>query len=76
MTLRRLRTAVFAGGVGAALAFGAATLRADVNPAAACLDTYASGSCTSTDQCATYCRGVQGAETGHCISGCCWCLWS
>lgn len=74
-TLKRLRTAVFAGGVGAALAFGATTLRADVNPAAACGDPLANGSCTTTTECAKYCRGVVGAGTGQCSNGCCWCIW-
>lgn len=74
-TLKRLRATVFAGGIGAALAFGAATLRADVSPTAACGEPLANGSCTSTDQCAKYCRGVVGAGTGQCSSGCCWCIW-
>lgn len=74
-TLRRLRTALFTGGVGAALAFGAVTLRAEVSPTAACNEPFANGSCTSTDQCAKYCRGVVGAGTGQCSSGCCWCIW-
>jgi hypothetical protein len=74
-TITTLRTTVFAAGVAAALAFGAATLRADVNPAAACSDPFANGSCTTTEQCAKYCRGVVGAGTGQCSSGCCWCIW-
>jgi hypothetical protein len=74
-TLRNLRATVFAGGIGAALVFGAAALRADVSPTAACGDPFANGSCTTTEQCAKYCRGVVGAGTGQCSSGCCWCIW-
>jgi hypothetical protein len=73
-TLRNLRAAVFAGGVGAALVFSAATLRADVSPTAACSDPFAT-SCTTTTACAKYCRGVEGAGTGQCSSGCCYCIW-
>jgi hypothetical protein len=75
MRMETLRAAVFAGGVGAALAFGAASLRAEVRPAAACTDPFANGSCTTTDQCAKYCRGVVGAGTGQCSHGCCYCIW-
>ena len=57
-----------------ALLFGAASLRAEVRPAAACSDPFANGSCTTTTQCAKYCQGV-GAGTGSCSSGCCWCIW-
>jgi hypothetical protein len=73
--LRRARAAVFAACVGAALAFGATSARADVSAASTCGDPLANGSCTSTNQCAKYCRGVVGAGTGACTSGCCYCIW-
>lgn len=73
--LQGMRAILFTAGVGGALAFGAATLRADVSPTAACGEPFANGSCTSTDQCAKYCRGVVGAGTGQCSSGCCYCIW-
>lgn len=73
-TLKRLRATVFAGGVGAALAFGTAALRADVSPTAACTDPFAT-SCSTTTECAKYCRSVEGAGTGQCSSGCCYCIW-
>jgi hypothetical protein len=71
----KLRTTLFAAGVGAALAFGATAARADVRPQAACSDPFANGSCTTTSQCDKYCRGVVGAGTGQCSSGCCYCIW-
>lgn len=72
----RLRRVFFTGGVGGALLFGAAALRAEVRPEAACTDPFANGSCTTTEQCAKYCRGVVGAGTGSCSSrGCCYCIW-
>lgn len=70
---RRLRIALFTGGVGAALAFGAVTLQADVNPAAAC--ELADGRCASDGECAKFCRGVVGAGDGQCSDGCCYCIW-
>lgn len=73
--LPKLRNLLFTGGVGAALLFGAASLRAEVRPAAACSDPFANGSCTTTEQCAKYCRGVVGAGSGSCSQGCCWCIW-
>lgn len=73
-TLKKLRAVVFAGGIGSALAFGTATLRADVSPTAACADPFAT-SCTTTAACAKYCRTVEGAGTGQCSSGCCYCIW-
>jgi hypothetical protein len=72
--LKAVRTTLFSAGVGAALVFGAASLRAEVRPAAACNDPFANGACTTTTQCAKYCQGV-GAGTGSCSSGCCWCIW-
>jgi hypothetical protein len=73
--MTRLRMALFSAGVGAALAFGATAARAEVRPQAACSDPFANGSCTSTDQCAKYCRGVVGAGSGSCSQGCCYCIW-
>jgi hypothetical protein len=74
-TLRRMRTAAFGAGVGAAMLFGATAVRAEVRPSAACGDPFANGSCTTTTQCAKYCRGTVGAGTGQCSSGCCYCIW-
>lgn len=73
--LRTIQTMLFSAGVGAALVFGAASLRAEVRPAAACSDPFADGSCTTTTQCAKYCKGVVGAGTGSCSAGCCYCIW-
>ncbi len=74
--LIRLRTTLFAAGVGAALAFGATAARAEARPQAACSDPSANTTCTTTTQCAKYCRGVVGAGTGSCSgSGCCYCIW-
>jgi hypothetical protein len=70
-----LRRWLFAGGVGAALVFGAASLRAEVRPEAACGDPLANGSCTTTSACAKYCKGTVGAGTGQCSGGCCYCIW-
>jgi hypothetical protein len=73
--MKRLRSVLFAGGVGAALVFGAASLRAEVRPAVECNDPFANGACTTTAQCAKFCQGVMGAGTGSCSRGCCWCIW-
>lgn len=73
--MTRLRKGLYAGGVGAALLFGAASLRAEVRPAAACGDPFANGSCTTTSACAKYCKGTVGAGTGQCSGGCCYCIW-
>ena len=73
--LKTVRATLFGAGVGAALVFGAASLRAEVRPTAACADPLANGSCTTTAGCAKYCRGVVGAGTGSCSGGCCYCIW-
>jgi hypothetical protein len=73
--MRKLRSVLFAGGVGAALVFGAGSLRAEVRPATDCGDPFANGSCTTTSACAKYCTDTLGAGTGHCSGGCCWCIW-
>ena len=73
--MTKLQRALFSGGVGAALVFGAVSLRAEVRPAAACGDPFANGSCTTTSACAKYCKGTVGAGTGQCSSGCCYCIW-
>jgi hypothetical protein len=73
--MTKLRSVLFSAGVGASLVFGAASLRAEVRPAAACGDPFADGSCTTTSACAKYCKGVVGAGTGQCSSGCCYCIW-
>jgi hypothetical protein len=73
--MARLRGVLFTGSVAAALVFGAASLRAEVRPEAACGDPLANGSCTTTAGCAKYCKGVVGAGTGSCSGGCCYCIW-
>jgi hypothetical protein len=73
--IRRMRAAVFTAGVGAAMLFGATAVRAEVSPTAACADPFADATCTTTAGCAKYCKGVVGAGTGQCNSGCCYCLW-
>ena len=60
---RGIRTALFAGGVGAALVFGASAVRGEAR-VPACNDPFANGSCTTTSACAKYCKGVVGAGTG------------
>jgi hypothetical protein len=74
-SITKVRSMFFGAGVGAALLFGAASLRAEVRPAAACGDPFANGSCTTTSACAKYCKGVVGAGTGQCSGGCCYCIW-
>jgi hypothetical protein len=74
-SITKLRSTLFSAGVGAALVFGAASLRAEVSPTAACSDPFANGSCTTTSACAKYCKGTVGAGTGQCSSGCCYCIW-
>ena len=73
--MAKLRGVLFTGSVGAALVFGAAALRAEVRPEAACGDPFANGSCTTTSACAKYCKGTVGAGTGQCSRGCCYCIW-
>ncbi len=73
-TLRRLRAAVFAGGVGAALLFGATTARAEVR-GPACNDPGAEGSCTTQSGCQKSCQFNYGASTGTCSNYCCYCMW-
>lgn len=70
-----MRATLFSTGVAAALLFGAASLRAEVRPAAACSDPFAEGSCTTTMGCTKHCRGVVGAGSGECSEGCCYCIW-
>ncbi|HYR12017.1 MAG TPA: hypothetical protein VEQ60_29805 [Longimicrobium sp.] len=74
-SITKVRSMFFSAGVGAALVFGAASLRAEVSPTAACGDPFANGSCTTTTACAKYCKGTVGAGTGQCSSGCCYCIW-
>ena len=74
-SITNIRSMLFSAGVGAALLFGAASLRAEVSPTAACGDPFADGSCTTTTACAKYCKGTVGAGTGQCSNGCCYCIW-
>lgn len=73
--LHRMRISLAAAAVLGTLGFGASSAAAEVNPAAACADEFANGSCTTTSACAKYCKGTVGAGTGQCSSGCCYCIW-
>ena len=73
-TIRRMRAAVFAGCVGAALAFGATAARADAGAAGSCSDPLANGTCTTHAGCTASCLPEKG-DTGTCMNSCCYCLW-
>jgi hypothetical protein len=72
--LKSVRTAVFAAGVGAALLFGATSVRAEAR-VPACTDPGAQGSCSTTAGCQKSCQFNYGASTGTCSSYCCYCMW-
>lgn len=71
--LRSLRTALFAG-VGAALLFGAGTVRAEVR-GPACSDFLADAACTTQSGCQKMCQTNFSAAGGSCSNYCCYCIW-